>query len=123
MVKASITNLRQSPRKVRRIADLVRGRSVSFALITLNTVSKRAAAPLKKLIESAVANAKNLNLSSELVIKKITVDGGPILYRRRPRARGASAPIRKRTSHIEVVLAEAEAKPVRGKKKAAEKKK
>ena len=105
MVKASLKNYRQSPRKVRLIADLVRGKKVNRALIILKNAPKRAALPLRKLIESAVANAKNDNLSSEsLVIKKITVDGGPTLFRRRPRARGAAYVIRKRTSHIGVEL-------------------
>lgn len=110
MINASLHNYRQSPRKVRLLANLIRGKKVEQALLALAHTSHRAASPLRKLIESAVANAKNQNVSSPLIIKKITVDGGPIMYRRRPRARGAAAPIRKRTSHIEVVLAEIEEK-------------
>jgi large subunit ribosomal protein L22 len=104
---AKLNNLRQSPRKVRLVADLIRGKNVSRALVDLEMLAKRASSPLKKLLNSAVANAKDLNFNAEnLFIKKISVDEGQILYRRRYRARGRSAPVRKRTSHIDLVLAE-----------------
>lgn len=105
--RASLSNYRQSPRKVRVVADLVRGKKVEDALVTLSFTTKRGAGPLGKLLSSALANAKNLSLPVEkLVVKSITVDGGAILYRRRPRSRGMANPIRKRTSHINIVLAE-----------------
>lgn len=105
--KAELNNYRQSPRKVRVVADTVRGKKAEEAITLLSFMPKRPALPLQKLISSAIANAKNLSLSSEnLVVKKITVDAGSTLFRRRPRSRGMANPIRKRTSHISVTLAD-----------------
>lgn len=105
--KAQLNSYRQSPRKVRLIADLIRGKRVGEALDILTFAPKRAAEPVRKLISSAVANAKNLSMSAEdLVVKEIMVDEGATLYRRRPRSRGMANPIRKRTSHIAVTLIE-----------------
>jgi large subunit ribosomal protein L22 len=101
--KATLNTYRQSPRKVRVVADLVRGKSVEDALTILEFVPKRAGLPLRKLIASAYANAGK---ASNLVVKSITVDGGQVLKRRMPRARGSAYPIKKRTSHVNVVLAE-----------------
>lgn len=107
MVTAELNNYRQSPRKVRLVADSVRGKKVSVALTTLSFVPKRAAEPVKKLIESAVANAKhNFKLNPEdLYIKSIVVDPGLVMKRWMPKWRGTAHPIRKRTSHVKVVLA------------------
>lgn len=106
-VTAKLNNYRQSPRKVRVVADALRGKSVKEAKLRLNFITKRAAGPLHKLLDSAVANAKSLGHAAEnLSVKSITVDGGKILYRRRPVSRGAAHPIRKRTSHVKIVLAE-----------------
>lgn len=106
MITASLKNYRQSPRKVRSVANLVRGKSVEQALHTLNFLSKKAADPLYGLLMSAVANAKNnFNIEKEgLVIKELRVDAGLIMKRRMPRARGNSYPINKRTSHVNLVL-------------------
>jgi large subunit ribosomal protein L22 len=106
MITASLNNYRQSPRKVRSVANLVRGKSVENALDTLNFLSKKAADPLYGLLLSAVANAKNnFNIEKEgLIIKELRVDVGPIMKRRMPRARGNSYPINKRTSHVNLVL-------------------
>ena len=105
--KAQLKTYRQSPRKVRLIADLVRGKKVEQALTLLSFTPKRSALPFQKLISSAVANAKDLSIPVEnLIIKEIQVDAGKILYRRRPRSRGMSNPIRKRTSHVSVTLEE-----------------
>jgi len=106
MITASLKNYRQSPRKVRSVANLVRGKSVEQALDTLNFLSKKAADPLYGLLLSAIANAKNnFNIEKEgLVIKELRVDGGAIMKRRMPRARGNSYPINKRTSHVNLVL-------------------
>ena len=101
-MKAELKNYRQSPRKVRLVADSVRGKKVDEALILLDFIPKRAGLPLKKLIASAYANSGK---DEKLFIKKITVDAGPTLSRRRPRSRGMVNPIRKRTSRIRVVLA------------------
>ena len=102
---AILKTYRQSPRKVRLIADSIRGKKVQDALTLLQFADKRAAGPVEKLVKSALANAKDNGMEEEgLVVSKITVDGGKILYRRRARARGSAAPIRKRTSHIQVEL-------------------
>ena len=104
--KAQLNDYRQSPRKVRLVLNTVRGKKVEDAITTLSFIPKRAALPLQKLLASALANAKNLSLSAEdLIVKEITVDAGSTLYRRRPRSKGMSNPIRKRTSHISVTLA------------------
>ena len=104
-VTATLSNYRQSPRKVRRVADVVRGKKVSSALTELSFLTKRAGGPLQKLIKSAVANAKNLSIASEdLYLTKIEVNKGVTLKRFRPRARGRSAPIHKHSSHIRIVL-------------------
>lgn len=104
MSKAITKNNRQSPRKVRLVADLVRGKKASVALTTLSFTPKRAAETVKKAIESAVANAVNNDgLDAEtLVVSDIQVQEGPTLKRWRARARGRAARIRKRTSHISV---------------------
>ncbi len=104
--KAELNNHRQSPRKVRLLAGLVRGKPVSAALNSLAFAEKKAAAPIKKLIESAVSNAKNAGLDvNTLVVKEITVNAGATLARRRPMSRGRAFPIKKRTSRIFVSLA------------------
>jgi large subunit ribosomal protein L22 len=110
MVTAELKNYRQSPRKVRLVVDAVRGKQVNAALTTLTFMPKKASKAVKKLVESAIANAShNFNLNPEtLFVKEITVDQGPILKRWRARARGRAASIHKHTSHIKVVLAEQE---------------
>lgn len=105
--RAELKNYRQSPRKVRLVADTVRGKRVADALTLLSFVPKRAALPLQKLLASAAANARSLSLAEEnLIVKEMKVDAGPTLFRRRPRSRGMANPIRKRTSRVLVVLAE-----------------
>lgn len=118
MITAKLNNYRQSPRKVRLIANLVKGKKVDDALNILDFAVKRASLPLKTLIESAISNAKNnFNLEKEsLFIKEFKVDGGAILYRRMPRARGTAYPIRKRTSHVFVELESREVKEVKSSK-------
>lgn len=104
-MKAVLKNYRQSPRKVRLIADLVRGKKVTEALTTLRFVDKRAAGPFAKVIESAMANAKQAGKSAEsLKITKVTVDSAPTFKRFTPRARGSASRINKRNSHITVEL-------------------
>ncbi len=105
---ATLSNFRQAPRKMRLVANAVRGKKVTEALVNLDFITKRASSPIKTLIMSALANAKALDIPTEnLIIKTIKVDGGPIMYRRRPAARGSAHPIRKRTSAIFVELGEA----------------
>jgi large subunit ribosomal protein L22 len=104
-MKAFLKNYRQSPRKVRLIADLVRGKEVKKALETLTFVNKRAALPVEKLIRSAVANAQTQGVdTTKLIVTKITVDKGVVLKRFMPRARGSAARINKRNSHITLEL-------------------
>lgn len=108
--RATLKNYRQSPRKVRVVADLVRGKKVPEAEILLTYAGKRAALPLQKLLASAVSNAKELSLAlDQLFVKEISVDGGKILYRQRPRSRGMANRIRKRTSHVNIVLSDTSA--------------
>jgi len=108
MVKAELKNYRQSPRKVRLVVDLIRGKKVKDALGLLSVTTRRSSLPIKKLVESAIANAKhNFNLESvDLFVKEISVNEGVTMYRSMPRARGSSAPIRKRTSRVLVILDE-----------------
>lgn len=104
-MKAVLKNYRQSPRKVRLLADLVRGKRVKQALQTLSFANKRASEPVTKLINSAVANAKQHGADVEkLFVKSIAVDKGVVLKRFMPRARGSAAQILKRSSHIVVEL-------------------
>lgn len=106
-VRAQLNEYRQSPRKVRVVADTLRGKRVAYALGALDVLAKRSSSPLKKLLLSALANAKQKNLKIEdLIVKEVRVDGGAILYRRRPRSRGMANPIRKRTSHVSITLVE-----------------
>lgn len=111
--EATLKNYRQSPRKVRLVTDYVKGKHVARALAELDLLAKRGALPIKKLIESALANAKNLDLDLDtLIIKDLRVDGGAVLMRRMPRARGSAFPLKKRTSHVHVVLEGASKKPM-----------
>ena len=104
-MKAILKDYRQSPRKVRLLADLVRGKKVSDALATLRLIDKRAAGPFSKVIESAVANAATSgNDVTKLFIKAVAVDKGSVLKRSMPRARGSASRINKRNSHISVEL-------------------
>ena len=106
-MKAVLKNYRQSPRKVRLIADLVRGKKATEALTTLQFVDKRAAGPFAKVISSAIANAKQQGKDeSKLRIKRVAVDKGTVLKRFMPRARGSASRINKRNSHVTVELSE-----------------
>ncbi|KND48606.1 MAG: ribosomal protein L22 [Parcubacteria bacterium C7867-005] len=112
--KATLSDYRQSPRKVRIVADMVRGKKVEDAIVTLSFVPKRSALPLQKLIASALANAKSLSIPVEnLVVKEIRVDGGKILYRRMAMSRGRAFVMRKRTTHVNVTLAEGAPKKIK----------
>lgn len=106
-MKAFLKNYRQSPRKVRLVVDLVRGKRVDDALAQLKFTPKRASEAIAKLIASAAANAEQQGVTSaDLKISKISVDEGPTLKRFRPRARGMAARILKRTSQVQVELSE-----------------
>ena len=104
--QAKLKRLRMAPRKVRLVADMVRGMQADKALLQLTHSPKHAARPVRKLIASAIANAKHNHKIKEdtLVLKTIFVDEGKTLYRYMPRAFGRATPLRKRTCHITVVL-------------------
>jgi large subunit ribosomal protein L22 len=122
-ITAKLNDYRQSPRKVRLVAGLIRGKKVEEAIDILTLTVKRASDPVIALLKSAIANAKNnFSLSAEdLFVKALTVDNGAILYRRMPRARGVAYPIRKRVSYVSLVLGvkEAETKKLSVKKEKA----
>lgn len=105
-MKAILQHYRQSPRKVRLVARAVRGKSVVKAMNELAFLNKEASLAIRKLINSATANAKeNFNIDKDdLVIESIVVNKGMVLKRFMPRARGRATPIRKRTSHITLHL-------------------
>jgi large subunit ribosomal protein L22 len=101
------------PRKMRLIADMVRGKDVDVALHTLQFVNRAASDPMRKLIQSAAANAREKATTDDrrldtdqLFIKSVNVDEGPTMKRWRPRAQGRAFRIRKRTCHVCVVLDE-----------------
>ena len=106
-VIAHLRHYHVSPRKVRILSDVLKGQTVAQAMTRLMTVTKRSAPALVKLLRSAAANAKHnfkLEDSMNLRIAKFSVDEGPTMKRFRPRARGSASPIRKRTSHVTIVL-------------------
>ena len=122
-VTAKLNDYRQSPRKVRVVADAIRGKRVKDAEVNLKFLTKRASDPIFKLLKSAVANAKNRNIETEnLIIKELKVDGGKILYRRGHASRGRSPRIRKRTSHISITLTTNNKQPTTKKTKKLNKK-
>jgi large subunit ribosomal protein L22 len=116
-VKAFARYIHVSPRKLRLVADLIRKARVDVALEQLKFSAKSAALPMTKVLNSAIANAvHNHSLNKEdLVVKAVTVDGGPVVKRMFPRAQGRSEIIRHRMSHINITL---ESKPKTKSKKA-----
>lgn len=98
--------IRLSPKKARQIADIIRGKNAHEAEVMLKLMPQKSAREIKKVLSSAMANAENnFNLEkNELVISKIMIDGGPVLKRWQPRAKGAAFEIKKRTSHISVIV-------------------
>lgn len=106
--KAILKYLKTSPQKTRLVIDLIRGKKVEEAITILNYSEKAVSRELVKLVKSAVANAentKNLNVD-KLFVKTAFVDGGPVLKRTHSKAMGRGALIRRRTSHVTVVLGE-----------------
>ncbi len=111
-MKAILKTYRQSPRKVRLLVDLIRGKKVEQAKTALMFADKKAAGVVLKLLNSAVSNAKNnssLDIET-LFVKTASVDKGVTMKRSMPRARGSAYPINKRTSHILIELAVREGK-------------
>jgi large subunit ribosomal protein L22 len=115
-VKATAKGVHMSPRKVRVVAALVRGRTVADALTILSHTPRRAALPVQKVIASAKANAEhNNNLRPDsLVITEISVTAGPRIKRYRPAAQGRALPFQRKLSHIFVTVdGEVRKKPVK----------
>ena len=108
-MKALLNNFRQSPRKVRLVASLLKGKTVSDALATLRNTPKASVVSLEKLLKSAVSNAKGQGKDEKtLFIKTFRVDTGVTMKRMMPRARGSAYRINKRTSHVILELGEKE---------------
>lgn len=109
MSKAVLKYYKAKPRKTRQLADMVRGRRVSEALVLLHLSARVASKDLEKLIRSALANATDKGENDDpdaLIVQNVTVDEGPTMKRFRPRARGRTGKILKRTCHVQVVLDE-----------------
>jgi large subunit ribosomal protein L22 len=107
-VKASLKYARVGAQKARLVVDAIRGKDVSQALKDLEFLNKKTAILVKKLLKSAVANAtdkKTIDIDN-LFVKSVSVDAGPVLKRFRPRAQGRAFGVRKKTSHINLVLSE-----------------
>jgi len=109
-IKAKVKNIRMAPRKVRLVANLIRGKKVVEAENILNFAIKRGIKPVLKLLKSTISNAKhNFALEKEnLYIKKIIVDEGQKFKKMLPRARGRTDIVQKKSSHITIVLDEIE---------------
>lgn len=105
-MKAKLTNYHQAPRKVRLVADLIRGKKVDEALTVLRFLPKRAAGPFVKLLTSAVANSQaDLRIQRDkLRVAKVNVDKGIVFRRFRAGARGRAYPVKKRSSQIVITL-------------------
>ncbi len=103
---AKLSFLRQAPRKVRSVGDLIKGLPVNEAEAQLIVQTRRPSKVLLKLLRSAVANAKNSKTidPQHLFVSSVRVDGGPMLKRMLPRARGSASPIQKKMSHVTMVL-------------------
>ena len=111
--KASVKNIPITARKARLVADLIRGRKVVEARDVLQVTLKRSAEPIRKLLDSAVANAENAAAESheridtdEMVVETIMVNEGRTLHRIQPQSRGRALRIRKRSSHVELTITE-----------------
>ena len=109
MITASLKNTRIAPRKIRVVADMIRGKTVAQAKIILSLADKKGRHPILDLIDSAVANAShNFKIGPEgLTVKEIRVDQGFVMKRSIPVSRGSAHPIKLRNSHVSIVLAPA----------------
>ena len=106
-MKAYLKNYRQAPRKVRLVANLIKGKPVAAAELELVHLAKRAALPMEKLLASAVANAKAQGADPEtLFVKNVIVDKGLVIKRHMPRAFGRASSIHKHASHVTLTLGE-----------------
>ncbi|MBI5456770.1 50S ribosomal protein L22 [Candidatus Kaiserbacteria bacterium] len=104
-MKASLSNFRQSPQKVRLVANAIRGKKVAVARRALSFLPKKSSPMFQKLLDSAVANAKGMDVNTdELIIKSVSVDKGLVIRRYKPMARGRAAGVRKTRSMVSIVL-------------------
>jgi large subunit ribosomal protein L22 len=110
--KAVAKYVRISPRKARQVIDLIRGKEIGEAVAILRNTPRKASGLIEKVLKSAVANAENNYemVADELFVKEAYVNEGPTMKRWRARAQGMASPIRKRTSHIAIVVSEKESK-------------
>ncbi len=106
MARATLSRFRESPRKVRMVANMIRGRSVDDAMSILRLQQRKAARMLSKVLGSAIANATENEKadSDKLVVTKVSVDGGPTQKRWMPRSMGRANRINSRTSHVTIVV-------------------
>ncbi|MEJ6949578.1 50S ribosomal protein L22 [Natronospora cellulosivora (SeqCode)] len=106
--KAHAKYIRVSPRKARQVMDLIRGKNIGDAVAILKNTPRKASKLIEKVLHSAVSNAENNHdmIADELFIKEAYVNEGPTMKRWRPRAQGMASPIRKRTSHISIVVSD-----------------
>lgn len=107
LYRATARNVRISPRKVRLVVDLIRGKNVAQALGILDATPKRCSPVVKTLLKSAIANAEQHDQDMDvdsLTVRRAFVDAGQTLKRYRPRAMGRATPIRKRTSRITLAV-------------------
>jgi large subunit ribosomal protein L22 len=106
MARAVLRRFRESPRKVRAVADMIRGRSVDDALSILRLQQRKAARMLSKVLQSAIANAtENEKADAEkLVVTKLAIDGGPVSRRWMARSMGRANRLASRTSHVTIVV-------------------
>ena len=104
--KAIVKFMRVAPRKARLVVDLIRGRQVGDAFNVLNFTPRGASRVVAKLLKSAVANAENLEIgdADDLWVTRAYVDGGPVMKRFQARSMGRANPIKKRTSHITLIV-------------------
>ncbi|OHB19806.1 MAG: 50S ribosomal protein L22 [Parcubacteria group bacterium RIFCSPHIGHO2_01_FULL_56_18] len=104
-MKASLYNFKQSPRKVRLVADMIRGKRVMVARDMLAFMPKKSSPEIEKLLASAIANARQAGMNPEdLVVKTISVDKGAVLKRFKPMARGRAASVRRTMSIVKIEL-------------------
>ncbi len=103
-IKASRTYIRMSPRKLREVADLVRGKDARWALASLQFVRRRAAEPIGLVLRQAIANATQVGTNGKLIISKLLIEEGPVAKRFRAISRGQAHPIQKYSSHIRMEL-------------------
>jgi len=106
-MKATLKNYRQAPRKVRLVANLIKGKNVARAELELKHLAKRASLPIEKLLASAVANAVQSGADKDaLMVKEVRVDKGLVMKRFMPRAFGRASSIHKHASHVTITLVE-----------------